>query len=287
MSETAGPFRVGDAEAIITTALTAANPKPLKGDVPFYSVVVPQGASVETIDVQELLTPYLEHPRRKTGTFRVHDAASFVAYLGKHALHQTEVWADVPSARIVAVINAHLGTTGDGIEDYAGHADHRVTYDVQHTDAWKAWAAHDGKMLDQATFAEHIEDRSIDIVRPTSADMLELAQTFQATIGVSFESSKLLSSGQRQLEYKETVESRAGRKGQLEIPKDFQIAVVPFEGADPYKVTARFRYRITEGALRIGYRLDRPADVLREAFLGVVEQIAEGVDAPVLRGVSP
>ncbi|HET7690007.1 MAG TPA: DUF2303 family protein [Nocardioidaceae bacterium] len=277
----------GDAQTIVDAALAAAEPKPL-GPNRFHVVTAPAGATVRLIDTDVELDEFAERPRRKSGTYAVHDADSFVGYLEKHGLgqHTTEVWADVTKARVVGVINAHLGTTGDGIEDYAGWADHRVTYDVAYTDAWKAWAKFDGQLLSQSDFAEHIEERAIDIISPSAAEMLELAQHFQATTGVTYESSKLLSSGERQFEYKETIDAKAGKRGQLEIPKEFQLALTPFEGADPYRIVARFRYRLDNGVLRIGYRLERPSDLLRDAFLGVVAKIEENVEAPVYRGVS-
>ena len=179
------------------------------------------------------------------------------------------------AAKITGVLNAHENT--DGTVPGARHEDHRVEYAVLLTDAWKAWREHDGKLLDQETLAEHFETRSIDIVQPSAADMLELAQSFHATTSASFESSKLLSSGQRQFEHRENIDATAGKKGQLTIPGSFDLALKPFEGADPFKVTARFRYRITNGVLRIGYKLDRPEDVLRQAFLTVVENVEEGV----------
>lgn len=242
---------------------------------------LPAGGHVHLVDVEKAIQPYLSEPRRKSGTFRAHDADSFAAYLAKHGNDGVEVWADAAGAQVVGVINAHGSVL-------PGWADHRVVYSVQHTEAWKAWLARNGQLLSQTDFAELIEDRAIDIVRPSAADMMELAQTFQATIGVRFESSKLLSSGERQLEYRETVDAKAGRAGKLEIPKDFDLALIPFEGADAFKVTARFRYRITDGQLKVGYRLNRPEDVLREAFESVVARIAglDGTPNVIFRGVS-
>lgn len=285
---------IENTQAVIDTATRAAEPTVLDRTERFHSVVVPAGGTLEVIDLEKQLDRYRERPRRKQGTFRVHDAESFVSYLGKHGLPESEVWADVTTSNLIAVVNAHAteaildepGADAVDADQGAGWADHRVEYAVRPTQAWTTWLSSDGKLLDQNSFAELIEDRAVDIVAPAAADMLELAQTFQATIGVSFESSKLLSSGQRQLEYKETVDSRAGHRGRLEIPKEFTLGLVPFEGADPYKVTARFRYRITDGQLRIGYRLERPQDVMREAFLGVVDKVSEAVSQPVYRGVS-
>lgn len=276
-----------DAAAIIEAATRAADPKPLDDGGRLWSIVTP-GGDQHVIDVEHHLENYRLNPRRKAGTFLVHDTDSFVNYLAKHTQPETEVWADVLRSRVVGVINAHEGTNapvgGDG--PLAGWGDHEVVFAVQHTDAWKAWTAYDGKLLSQAEFAEHIEARSIDIVKPTAADMLELAETFQANIGVNFESSQLLSTGERQFQFRETVDAKAGRKGQLSIPKQITLGLVPFEGAEAYKVTARFRYRITDGVLRLGYVLERPQDVVREAFGQVVEAISQQVEAPVFRGVS-
>lgn len=267
---------VGDAAAIIENAILSATPIPVGENS--VAVALPEGARLHVVDIEEANRKHAERPLRKKGTYRVHDADSFARYMGKHSHIDSEVWADVHGNRIVGVINAH------GEADLAGWGDHRVEYAVKHTPAWQAWAQYDGKLLGQSEFAELIEDRAIDIVRPAAADMLEVAQTFQATIGVSFESSKLLSSGERQLTYKEDVNASAGRRGTLEIPKDFDLGLIPFEGAEAFKITARFRYRITDGVLRVGYKLNRPEDVLREAFESVVRQVEAEVVVPVFRG---
>ena len=270
--------------AVIRTAQAAAQPAPLdEHGFRFHSVVIPEGGQLEVIDLEEQLEKFAESPRRKRGEYAVHDADSFVTYLAKHGDADTEIWADAIGNKIIGILNAHTESNGARWED------HRVIYAVKPTEAWKAWAKLDGQLLDQAVFAEHIEDRAVDILVPAGAEMLELAQTFQATIGVNFESSKRLSSGERQLEYRETVDAKAGKAGRMEIPETFQLALRPFEGADAFKVTARLRYRITDGHLRIGYRLERPEDVIREAFTSVVGAVQAQVTelenpVPILLG---
>jgi uncharacterized protein YfdQ (DUF2303 family) len=278
---TYGDPRENGIQSAIDTALAAAEPQPLDPANRFYAAVIPAGGGHAVIDLEDHLEKHRDRPRRKQGTYRVHDADAFVAYMGKHAGDESEVWADVTRAQITGVLNAHDSAEHDGL---AGWEDHTVVYRVQHTDAWKSWIEHDGKLLDQQVFAELIEDRSVDVVSPSAAEMLELAQSFQAHIGVQFKSSTLLPNGERQLQYEENIDARAGRTGHLEIPASFELAMVPFEGAQRYKVIARFRYRLLNGTLKIGYRLERPNDVLRDAFAGVVERVREGVAAPVFNG---
>jgi uncharacterized protein YfdQ (DUF2303 family) len=268
-----------NARDIIELALGAAEPGKITDDL--HTFVVPAGAALKTLDLRD----HGDNPRRKTGTVKVADADSFVAYVRKHELPQTEVWADLVGTKIVAVINAHTESVVDEADEgAAGHGDHRAILAVRKTDAWEAWTALDRKSMWQQQFAEHIEDRAIDIVKPTGAEMLELAQSFQAKQGVEFESSKRLSSGESQLVYKETVAAKAGQRGQLDIPAQIELALTPFEGAPAYKVTARFRYRIKDGHLALSYALERPDDVLREAFLDVVTLVEGDLDRKVYRG---
>lgn len=269
-----------DTQPIIDAAIAAAGPQPLGDHGRFYTVVAPgsndEAGSVEVIDLEAVREDqeFKHRPRRKIGTYTVHDSDSFVAYLAKHADQDSEVWADAVASKITGVLDAHC--VGDLLPR---HEQHRVEYAVLYTDAWKAWKALDGKYLDQSAFAEHIEDRSIDIVRPAAADMLELAQSFRATSDVTFKSSKRLSSGERQLEYREQIDAGAGRDGLMEIPETFDLALTPFEGAARFKVVARLRYRINNGHLTIGFKLERPEDVVRDAFQTVVASVGEGIDA--------
>lgn len=248
-----------------------------------YAVVVPAGGTVERIDND--LDMYRTRPRRKTGTVTVRDAASFNAYLDKHGVEDTEIWADPVTHSLVAVINAHgAADTEANEEGQPGWGDHRVRLDLAKTTAWQAWAKHNGQLLRQVDFAEHLEQRLGDITKPAGADMLELAQRFTAKRDVQFESSRRLADGQTQLRYHEQIDAKAGSKGDIAIPEAFELGLVPFEGAEAYKVTARFRYRINDGTLLLGYVLDRPEDILRAAFDDIVQAVDKGEVPPVFMG---
>lgn len=283
----------------IDAGIALAEPKFLGGGS-VYAIAVPAGGDVRIIDRD--LDKYRERPRRITGDVAVHDADAFVHYLAKHGLLQTDIYADVPAGKLTAIINAHQGVDDvdatvdtEGLEQLtaafadqgAGWGDHRLSLALQQTPAWKAWAGYDRRMLNQVDFAEHIEERLADIVTPPGADMLELAQTFQATRSVAFESSKRLSNGQTQLAYREEDTATAGKKGQLQIPERFELALRPYEGTDPYKVTARLRYRINGPTLAIGYLLDRPDEILRAAFLDIVTDVADRTERTILNGTAP
>ena len=265
----------------VNAGVAAAAPAPLDRDGRFFQVVTPPDCNSFTVDLEELREDLLEQPRRKTGHVKVYDAASFAYYWRKHQVDGTsEVYADVVAQRIVGVLNGH------GAAD-PGWGDHRVELLLRKTPAWQAWEKMNGSLVNQVQFAQHIEDRLIDIVSPAGAVMLELAQTFQAKTKVSFESSKRLSSGERQLEYRENIEAAAGRKGDITIPETFELGIAPFEGSPAYKVIARLRYRLADGNLAIGFALERPEDVLRAAFGDVLDDLQDKLTIDVLAGIAP
>lgn len=261
----------GDAANIIGIATAAAQSEELRPGV--RNIVLPAGGASTILDLER----FEDHPRRRHGNTEHHTAAS----LGAHVKDETGVpgtvsrlYADVYTRTIIGVLNGHDEAT-------AGWGDHRGSLTLRHTAQWERWAAHDGKLLDQVTFAEHIEDRLDDITAPTGAEVLELAKTFQAKTGIEFESAIVLDSGQRQLTYKETIAARAGLTGQITIPKEIEIGLAPFEGSDPYRVRARLRYRLSGGNLTIGYQIVGLEDLLRAAFddqLAIVENVT-GLEA--------
>lgn len=262
-----------DVQAVIDTAMRSTAPFRLEvGHV--HAFHTPTGVHKVDLTGDE----YRTTPARKTGTTRVWDVPSFAEYFGKHADEHSEVYADAQRLQVTAVLDAHQA-------DAARWGGHRLLLELRKTPEWLAWMAHHGQLLAQEAFAEHLEDHLAELVAPPAAEMLEIAQSIQATSKVDFKSGTRLSSGQRQLEYVETTTAKAGQRGQLTIPDTFEIGLVPFEGSAPYKVTARFRYRISgEGQLKLGYRLDRPENVLRAAFDDVLGDLQSRVEHQVMNG---
>lgn len=241
----------------------------------YYTVVA--GGQVHRIDLTG--DEYRDRPRRKRGRTIVRDVASFAAYWRKHAADDiSEVYADRDSLTVTAVLDAHG-------EDIPGWAEHRLVLQLQHTNAWHAWASASGREMGQEDFANFLEDNRADIMRPAAAEMLEVAQSIQAVTKVDFAAGHRLVDGQRRIAYTETVESRAGSKGELAIPAEIELGLFVFKGAAVAdSVTARFRHRINGGALRLMFKLDRPELVVDAAFGGVVAEVAEQCAATVLVG---
>lgn len=252
-------------DVVAALAFLGANPQTLDERGIFLGVNA-EGVR-EVVDIVDRKRALDERsPVRKEGAYKFADPTDFVEYLDKHAGPQTELWGDDTASTIKAVIDAHEA-------DEPGHEKHTATLTLPYTRDWQDWIARDGKTSGQVEFAEFIEDHLPNFVDPTGADMLELAQSFQATKNVDFGSSKRLQSGETELLYTETIAATAGKKGALAIPDTFTIGIQVHEHGPAYRVEARFRYRINGGQLALGYRLNRIDDVRHAAFDAVVEQI--------------
>lgn len=255
-----------EAADIADIATRAAEPKELIVDE-LLGVVVPDGATLELVDLEK----YGAAPRRKQGSVTLHTAGSLAAYTQTHREASTALFADADTFTIVAVINGHG-------HDGPGFGDHRASVTLRKSPEWKRWESHDRAYLNQVDFAELVEEGIDDVVAPPAADLLELALTFQANTNVAFRQGANLASGERQFLYEETIDAKAGRKGELVIPKGFTLRLRPFEGTEPRDVEARLRYRLRDGRLTLGYFLDRPADVLRDSFDETLRQVEASVD---------
>lgn len=214
---------------------------------------------------------------RKTGRTVVRDAASFLTYWAKHHADASEIYSDVEQLTITAVLDAHAAAE-------PGFGEHRLHLALRRTKAWEEWTGLDGKLLTQDQFANFLEDHLAYLVDPDAATMLEIAQSIKASTKAEFQSSSRLQSGERKFSFVEDTKASAGAKGDIAIPETFKIAVPPFEGADAYSMTARFKYRIDRGQLALGFKLEQPEERAKAAFADVLAAIAEGVDTPILNG---
>ena len=235
---------------------------------------------------------YRDFPKRKTGTVTVRNVTSFARYYAKHADVDSEVFADLDQGTVTAVLDAHRAqeAVGTGDADAARWQQHRLILGLQLTQPWKDWTACNKRWMGQEAFAEFLEEHARDIDpggSVTSADLLESAQHFKANLKVAITSSRRLRDGQVQFEYTEHVESagRSACKGLIEMPSEFDLAIKPYEDCDTAPVAVRLRYRITDDkSLALGYFMNDPDRVVREAAADVVEVLQAACSVTVMHG---
>jgi uncharacterized protein YfdQ (DUF2303 family) len=249
-----------EAEAVKELVLQTVTPPELDSSKLYFN---PQNG--EIINLQ----PFEKTPRRKTGKVTFYTAASLAEYTKGHAESGSAAYVDDVGFTITVVLNGPSKSKGDE-PGTPGWSDHTAFLTMRETPEWALWKQRDGKLMEQEAFAEHIQEGLKDIKTPTAAEMLELAQSFQAHTDVSFKSGKSLASGKRELVWTENIAAQAGQQGQIAVPEELELVIAPFEGSSAYKIKAWFRFRIERGHLQLGYKLQRPRDVLKDAFKDVV-----------------
>lgn len=223
-----------------------------------------------------------EAPYRKRGQIIVFDAASFNMVLADNAdAGNIAIYIDRSPTKpaVVAVLNGH-GKNG------AGWGDFRAAIEFRPTPQWAKWTGIDGKMMPQTTFAEFIEDNLADIAEPAGARMLEIATHLEATRTVNFKSAVRLSNGAVQFHNNEDTDAKVSA-GKIDVPETFVLALAPIQGLPLYKVPARFRYRIVEGKLTLGLKLQRVEDLMTSVLDDVVAKIERGANISVIEGRAP
>ncbi len=229
-----------------------------------YTIADGEG-QIKVIDTDD----YAESPRRTQAHRKVSDSRSFNGYLSKHALPQTEVYANVKASSVVAIVDSHEGTGAP-----AGWQAHRLTLQLETTKSWEAWMAGNNKLFRQADFAEFIEQRATDVEEPSAGDLMAMAQTFYMTKDLEFQSTDRASDGQTELVYKEKITTKG--LGKTEVPKELKLALQPYVGGPRQYCVANLRTRLDGSTLLIGYVLVRPEEILEGIFTDIVTEIREG-----------
>lgn len=266
-----GNTQINETEAAIAITREATKAQELEpGSI--YLTTLYDG-SQEVIDTDR----YLTVPRGYPTFNRILDAPDdFIEFLKARDEGHTEIWAHLSDDRTAITVNAWL--------DADGHRRRQVGLRFATTQRWRDWQAIDGKLYEQAPFAEFIESYAGDIQQPDAATMLEVAQSLRASTATVFESSQKLSNGETRFVYKEDLEGKAGKAGDLSIPDQISIAVQPFTSSGAFKIDAKFRYRIVNRELRLGVKFLNADRMVERVFDETVEALREADVAPVYLG---
>ena len=221
-----------------------------------------------------------EKPRRRVGSATHFELSSFVQHVNRFRHEHSAVWADLECLRLTAVLNYH----GPGPDVHnAAWGDHRSVYTCPVTDSWKEWTAQSGLMCRQVAFADFLEEHEIDILTedgyPSALDMIEMARDLRVYTKGTFERKFDRRTGTSTL-----VNKTERGEGSTDIPASFLVAVQIFEGGARYTLEASMRFKLADGVPRLGFKLIRYMDRLREAFGEIRDQVAKETKLPVFAG---
>ena len=192
-----------------------------------------------------------------------------------HSAGGLELWADIDARKITAIL--------DGMD---GLRKHIATLTLKTSREWDEWMRVDGQLLPQVEFAQFIQDHISTIGEPNGALLVDICETLVGSTDVQWKSQQLDRSGQRQFVYEEVVNGAAGAKHDLRIPTELTLVLRPFQGSEQLLIVARFRFRLSGGAVQLGVKLVEPDRVLEDAFNQVVDEVQGLVPVHVNHGRS-
>lgn len=290
-----------------------------RGDEDHVQVaLVPKGK--ELVGIKHLLDQYRERPERKKGTTTLLTLEAFCAFVNRHKQYESIVFCDVTSPtkpKLIAVFNAsgrnrEKPAEGEG-EDAGTDAgaylttgapdweDHRAVYEFPVSDEWRIWTEKLRSELDQAAFAEFLEDRITDVLDPivagkiagefaqslatqlaTPTRLLSLSRGLAVTVESKVTNVVNLQSGEAQMVFTEAHADAEGKP--LSIPGAFAIGIPVFRCGVGYTIPVRLRYRVRGGKALWQLAAQRIDVVFEDAVTSAMKQVEEKTGLPLFRG---
>lgn len=297
----------GNIQAAIAAGIMLAEPRVLAlksadfnggmGSDPLMTVLVPEGAKLEKLDMEK----YLPRPTRKRGNYVFTDAKSFIEFVNREKTPETIILACRENPKFKAVFNGNEAQSGVGVGGESvvtalpGWGDYSASYACPYSPEWNIWKAANGKKMSQADFALFMEDNFTDVVQPSPTfdpfysnwpsgnDMLAVSRGLEAKSDVNFGSAVRLDNGQVQFRYEETISGNV-QGGIFEVPQKFAVGIPVFAGTSPWQIVARLRYRIERGGLVMWFDFERLFKITERAFDEAKAEITTGTSVPVFLG---
>lgn len=259
---------LNDSDTMLAAGAAQARPELLGSGA--YAVV-PEGYAIEDLE------RFFDSPARARATVTAKTAETFAAYVNRFKSEGSAIFADQEKFALVGIIDYHQ----PGLPAFR---EHWVAYAAPRSLEWQTWRGKNGEKMEQAAFAQFIEDNVVDIRAPAGAEVLEVARGLQAKKAVEFASAIRLADGAQQFTYNETIDGTTS-KGTMKVPEEFTLGIPVFFGGVVYGVVARLRYRISQGKLLLWYELYRPEYIERDAFEELANKIATDTAIEVWHGV--
>lgn len=231
-----------------------------------------------SFNVQDL-EKFMPARRRMRGTMTTSAVASFAAYITKHANEGSMVFVHDTKLSATAVLN--LGST---IE--AGHCDHLAQLDLNHTAAYAALLAINGKPLLQRDVAEFLEDWTDHLGFFQGATELQPSKAISAVRRLNIEAVRKLESVSESLSESTSAFEQVTASSKEPLPDFVYFTCAPTEDLAARTFVMRLHV-ITGDKLQVCLRIQRLQSHQEEMALELSGRISEALQDPpvtVVRG---
>lgn len=249
-------------------------------------------------------------PERKVGTAKVTTLESFIELTNRHRIRHSVVFAntDWRQPSLTAVLDYHDlhgedAETAKDAPEAPGKAQfgrHRIEYKFPLSEEWKAWVGKDKQMMDQAAFAEFMEDHIGELAAPHEDEVSYWEEKLGGKVAYPNELKLLsvglkvhastrvanhitLQSGEGEITWAEEHRDMKGDK--LVVPSLFIVHLPPFFMGEAIRLPVRLRYRVREGQVTWIFQLYRPDVYVTEQVMRDMERAARETDLPAYQGI--
>jgi uncharacterized protein YfdQ (DUF2303 family) len=212
-------------------------------------------------------------PKIVTAAVQVQTAASLSDYVNRFKNEHSVLFANINANSIVAAIDYH-NAPKDGPDPVARLGHHNATLSLPFSDEWVTWNGSNEHLMSHTEFATFLEENSLDVVSPNGAELLEMCRDLQVKIDVNFSSSVRMGDT-TSISYQK--DNDATTKSNIALPVSIMISIPVYFGEPPVTMRAWLRRSISDGKLRLGYKLNRLEAVRQGEFNRVVSQIKSNI----------
>lgn len=285
-----------------------------------HVVAIPDGMrEVDLTGELDRLATKLQ-PWRRTGTAKLSDIDSLIAWANRHKGPTSALFADTgPQPRLTCIAD-YLGEGAPVIDPVsrdpnASHMLHRAAYTFPLAAEWLVWTRVDGKELSGPELGEFVEANAKDLLEPTpnllamtpgargaeewEVKMIEIARQLQGRFGQyqtlvqlarNFQVNEVSNvaaslnrdTGESSIQFLN--EHRDPDGAPIQVPNLFMIAIPVFDEGAAYRIPVCFRYRKAGQAVKFTFTLYTPAVYFRDALAEALDRAATETGLPLFRG---
>lgn len=226
---------------------------------------------------------FTDGPINPAGVMTLHTLESYAKAVMDHADDRTQIFGDTEAGKIVCVFD-FLENGGCPFDDKAimrprrsGWGQHSAEIVFRESRKLKEWRK-TLESMNQADFANFLEDHLEDIAEPSGQDLLAIATDLEASSSGSFKGRLNLDNGSVALSYQDELETS------VEIPRHLTLGIPLFEHGDRYKLRCRLRFQIRSGSVTFRLLFTNVEDAKEQEFERIVQEIEEKTGKEIYRG---
>lgn len=203
------------------------------------------------------LEQFRGRPKRIRQTFAATGIPSFVDYVNRYKDEDSTIFITpdltqlANGAKLATAVLDYHQSSPDGTpqgENEARWGDHAVTLFARPSLPYSKLLALDGKLMDQPSFAQALEDIARFSNSHAAADLVEIARTISLTSKGDFKSFEDELSGSVDFKFDLAVKASAGTQTRsLTVPSVIGFAIPLIDGLSPTTVNVKFLYRVPDG----------------------------------------